>query len=832
MRQITSIRSLNMNNLLTFPKTAWMSLTLAAMLVVAPGQAAVQGPDAHGYTGSDAAVYSFIDIAGGGGGTSVLSGIDDGAAALTLPFAFSFYGTSYSVVCASTNGAVYFTSDAANCTSFNNATVTDFQNSDISSSATAADMPAVFPFWSDLSFADAGSGSVFYATIGTTGNRRFIVQWQNVTPAASSAGVTFQVVFAEGTNSITFQYKNVALGAGDTNTRGGAATVGIRNTAGQTDNKFIQWSFNSAVLADNSALIFQTSAAPSAPTLASPASAATGVLTTASLSWNPAPNATSYDVFFGTANPPALVTNVVSTSYTPPAMAQSTTYYWKITAKNSTGSAASAISSFATVTPPPPPGGGGGGTPPAGSSLTISPNVLTLTTAPAGANATRTATFSYQTFTRGAPTFNAGTTTNQGFGWLSVSPTTGTMTEASFAGFLYTYTGSVTITANPTGISAGSSYNGTVNVSAGIGVASVAVTMNVVAQLSELTPAPKTVSFLWRKGDTTFPVSQSISVTSNPTAASFNATATTSTGGSWLNVTPGSAIAPGSVSVSLNSTILAALTPGTYQGKVTFAGETASAVDVPVTLTVNRPEAPAITQGGIVPLYGTRPIVQPGTWVSIYGSNLAPETKVWDGDFPTTLGGVSVKINGKPAYIWFVSAGQINLQVPDDTATGTVTVEITTPNGTSTSTVTLAAASPSFSQLGDAGRRVAAVIPTPDGSGAYAGGTYDLAGPAGAFTFSTRPVKPGEVLVLFGVGFGPTDPPVRAGTAFSGAARTVNPVTITIGGVPAQVAFAGLTGAGLYQFNVTVPQVGSGDQAVSATVNGLETQPGPVVTVR
>ena len=99
------------------------------------------------------------------------------------------------------------------------------------------------------------------------------------------------------------------------------------------------------------------------------------------------------------------------------------------------------------------------------------------------------------------------------------------------------------------------------------------------------------------------------------------------------------------------------------------------------------------------------------------------------------------------------------------------------------------------------------VILTPDGSGAYGGGTYDLVGPTGGFSFNTRPVKPGEVIELFGVGFGPTNPAVPAGQLYTGqGAPTVNPVTITIGGVPAIVSFAGITEAGLYQFNLTIPR--------------------------
>ena len=88
-------------------------------------------------------------------------------------------------------------------------------------------------------------------------------------------------------------------------------------------------------------------------------------------------------------------------------------------------------------------------------------------------------------------------------------------------------------------------------------------------------------------------------------------------------------------------------------------------------------------------------------------------------------------------------------------------------------------------------------------------------------------------MVLYGVGFGPTTPTVPAGQTYSGAARTNSSVTDTIGGVPAPVAFSGIVEAGLYQLNLTVPaNTGSGDQALQATVNGVQTPPGPVVTVQ
>ena len=89
-------------------------------------------------------------------------------------------------------------------------------------------------------------------------------------------------------------------------------------------------------------------------------------------------------------------------------------------------------------------------------------------------------------------------------------------------------------------------------------------------------------------------------------------------------------------------------------------------------------QAPTIFTGGIVPEFGIANIIQPGEWVTIYGANLASQTATWNGDFPTSLGGTSVQINGRSAYLMYVSPTQINLQAPDDTATGTVSVTVTT----------------------------------------------------------------------------------------------------------------------------------------------------------
>ncbi len=125
-------------------------------------------------------------------------------------------------------------------------------------------------------------------------------------------------------------------------------------------------------------------------------------------------------------------------------------------------------------------------------------------------------------------------------------------------------------------------------------------------------------------------------------------------------------------------------------------------------MTLPATPGPTISVGGVVPVYSTATTIQPGEWVSMYGTNLGPVPSVtWNGNFPTSLGGTSVTIDGKSAYLWYVSATQINLQAPDDTATGSVNVVVTTANGSATSTVTLAPVSPSFSLLD--GKHVAGI---------------------------------------------------------------------------------------------------------------------------
>jgi uncharacterized protein (TIGR03437 family) len=242
--------------------------------------------------------------------------------------------------------------------------------------------------------------------------------------------------------------------------------------------------------------------------------------------------------------------------------------------------------------------------------------------------------------------------------------------------------------------------------------------------------------------------------------------------------------------------------------------------------------APAVLPGGIVPVYSSSTTIEAGSWISIFGSNLAAAPATWNGNFPKSLGGTSVTIDNKSAYLWYVSPGQINLQAPDDTATGSVSVVVTTGGGNVTSSVTLGQLGPSFSLLD--GKHVAGIILRYDGSGAYGGGTYDIVGPTGtSLGYQTVAAKGGDILELFGVGFGPTSPTVPAGQLYSGTAPTTNPVVLSISNVTVTPLLAAITSAGLYQINLTLPAgLGTGDVPLVATAGGVQTPSGVVLSLQ
>ncbi len=97
---------------------------------------------------------------------------------------------------------------------------------------------------------------------------------------------------------------------------------------------------------------------------------------------------------------------------------------------------------------------------------------------------------------------------------------------------------------------------------------------------------------------------------------------------------------------------------------------------------------------------------------------------------------------------------------------------------------------------------------------------------------ATRPARPGDVILVFGTGFGPTDPPTPASKLVTQAAVLAFPLVARIGGANAAVQFAGIVGAGLYQFNLVVPELEDGDHLLEMFVNGFGLQDTVYVTTQ
>jgi uncharacterized protein (TIGR03437 family) len=235
--------------------------------------------------------------------------------------------------------------------------------------------------------------------------------------------------------------------------------------------------------------------------------------------------------------------------------------------------------------------------------------------------------------------------------------------------------------------------------------------------------------------------------------------------------------------------------------------------------------------GGIISAsaFGAFSAAAPGSWIEIYGANLATTTRSWaNSDFtgpnnvvaPTSLSGTSVTIGGLPAVIYYVSPGQLNVQVPQGVGTGLQPVVVTTPSGaTAQSTITInqteagLLAPSSFSVNGT--QYVVALVANTS--------TYVL--PAGAVSgVASQLAQPGQTITFYGVGFGPVTPGAIQGQVVTQQNQLAG-LQISIGGSPAQIQYAGLAPGfvGLYQFNVVVPNIPANNAApVTFTLGGVK----------
>jgi uncharacterized protein (TIGR03437 family) len=240
------------------------------------------------------------------------------------------------------------------------------------------------------------------------------------------------------------------------------------------------------------------------------------------------------------------------------------------------------------------------------------------------------------------------------------------------------------------------------------------------------------------------------------------------------------------------------------------------------------------TTNPILQIWSEQPKLSSGTWIYIKGENLAATTRSWAAaDFngakaPVALDGTQVKVNGKNAFISYVSPTQVNAQPPDDDATGPVEVEVITANGSAKGTITKSKLTPALLTADSfriGGRQY--VVSLYDDGVTYVGRANLIPG------VSFRPARPGDRINLYAVGCGPTNPLLPAGTVPSDHVPLASPFRVTFGQTEARAT--GVMAApyiGLCQFQVTVPEVSDGDIAIDVAIDGVATGQSLVTTIQ
>jgi len=229
--------------------------------------------------------------------------------------------------------------------------------------------------------------------------------------------------------------------------------------------------------------------------------------------------------------------------------------------------------------------------------------------------------------------------------------------------------------------------------------------------------------------------------------------------------------------------------------------------------------------------WGTSTSFSSGSWLQIKGTNFTNIAfQQWVGsDFtantaPTSLGGVSVFVNGKSAFVNFISPGQVNVQAPDDPAVGPVAITVVN-NGVVSNSVfaTKVPVSPGllappstfpFSFFVNGKQYLEATF---GAQNLYVGSPNFVSN----FPYPFKAAKPGDSVWLYGIGFGDVDPPLPAGQV-AGADKIKAPLTISFDQTQANVTYMGHYPGyvGLYLFIVTVPNVPAGDHQIIVNLNG------------
>ncbi len=308
----------------------------------------------------------------------------------------------------------------------------------------------------------------------------------------------------------------------------------------------------------------------------------------------------------------------------------------------------------------------------------------------------------------------------------------------------------------------------------------------------------------------------------------FTVKASTSTGGNWLTTIQTSGTTPALITAS----ILMIPGVGTFQGSIVLTPNAPDIppITIPVTLFVpaTAPPEPVITS--VVNGASFQPGVVANSYATILGTNLASSADNWNssiknGELPDSLDGVTVQFDGMPAAVNYISPTQINVLVPN------VTLSTTRVVVTNAGSIGAGVSAPA-NQYGPA------FFAWPDNQVVATRTDFSYAAKSGTFSgLTTVPAKPGDVIILWGSGFGPTTPavPIEVETPTDTTYSTSTLPTITIDNVPAKVYGAALAPgfAGLVQVAIQVPTtLGNGDWPVVAKIGGVQSASGLVLSVQ
>ena len=441
----------------------------------------------------------------------------------------------------------------------------------------------------------------------------------------------------------------------------------------------------------------------------------------------------------------------------------------------------------------------------ASGTITASPTTLAFSQ-PLGGSAPGAQTLTVSGIPAGS-TVGAAASMLNGAGWLSATTSGNT----------------ITVTANGTSLSSGT-YSGVITVFAP-GAANSPLYVPVtfaVGGAPIFTLAPSSVNFVYQK-NSAVPPAQTIQVTSTNGSVPFNAVAVapsgTSGGTVFVTVSPASGTAPGTLSISLNQSVISTLAPGSYTNTINLSSSSFGGTQpLAVTLTVTQagpPNIAAITNGA--DFLATS--VSPGELVSLFGSNIGPATPAGlqltsSGMVPTTISNTSVTFNGIPAPLTYVSVNQVNAIVPYEVATLSTATVILTNNGVTSAAfqVNISPTAPAIFSQGSNGSGQGAIL------------NQDLSGNS-----SSNPAPAGGIICIFATGEGELTPPGVTGSVTPSSGSTFPkpnlPVTVTIGGQPATVLYAGEAPglvSGVLQVNAMVPDgTKAGNQPVVISIGGV-----------